>query len=300
MNDRPRRYLPLYEAKMVFQYNHRYGTYEGAKQSQINSGILPKSTAENLADPRFAILPRYWILDEHVHARTVSYEKRWFLGYRRVTNPVTERSTVFAIVPYVGINDKFALLLPQEDDAALSAAVLLSNVNSFVLDYVLRLKISYTNIAFFTLKQLPVIPPRCYSPPLLDFIRPRVLELTYTAWDLQPFARDLGYAGPPFVFDAERRFWLRCELDALYFHLYGISRDDAAYILDSFPIVKRKDEAAYGDYRSQRVILQLYDELAALPTMPVPAPRAADGALEAPDVSAWLSPLQPPPGMAGA
>ncbi|HEX2906023.1 MAG TPA: hypothetical protein VHO69_04140 [Phototrophicaceae bacterium] len=60
----------------------------------------------------------------------------------------------------------------------------------------------------------------------------------------------------------EPRFLLRCELDALYFHLYQISRDDVAYILDTFPIVKRKDEAAHGEYRIKRVILEMYDQMA--------------------------------------
>ena len=91
---------------------------------------------------------------------------------------------------------------------------------------------------------------------------PRVLELTYTAWDLEPFARDLGYDGPPFRWDPERRFLLRCELDAAFFHLYGLERDDVDYIMDTFPIVRRKDEQAHGEYRTKRVILEIYDELA--------------------------------------
>ena len=72
----------------------------------------------------------------------------------------------------------------------------------------------------------------------------RVLELTYTAWDMAPFARDLGDDGPPFRWDEERRFLLRAELDAAFFHLYGIDRDDVDYIMETFPIVKRKDIAA--------------------------------------------------------
>ena len=83
----------------------------------------------------------------------------------------------------------------------------------------------------------------------------------YTAWDLEAFGRDCGYAGPPFRWDEARRFLLRCELDAAFFHLYGITRDDAAYILDTFPIVKRKDLATHGDYRTQRTILEIYDAL---------------------------------------
>jgi hypothetical protein len=109
-----------------------------------------------------------------------------------------------------------------------------------------------------------------------------VIELTYTAWDLEPFARDvLAEVGvskwnewfpanpidedgrpQPFIWDEERRFDLRCDLDALYFHLYEISRDDVEYIMETFPIVKRKDVAAYGRYRTKEVILRKYDELA--------------------------------------
>jgi hypothetical protein len=110
----------------------------------------------------------------------------------------------------------------------------------------------------------PRPPPLHLHPGPHDFIAPRVIELTYTAWDLEPFARDVlaevGVAqwnawfpanpvGPdgtprPFVWDEERRFDLRCDLDALYFHLYEISREDVDYIMETFPIVKRKDEAA--------------------------------------------------------
>ncbi len=119
--------------------------------------------------------------------------------------------------------------------------------------------------------------------------------MTYTAWDLQPFACDLGYDCPPFVWDDERRFLMRCELDALYFHLYGIKRDDVDYIMETFPIVKRKDEAAHGEYRSKRVIMEIYDSMADLPAMLVPAPKEEHGEMAVPDLSRWVSPLEPPP-----
>ena len=97
---------------------------------------------------------------------------------------------------------------------------------------------------------------------LRDWLAPRVLELTYTAWDLEPFARDVGYDGPPFRWDPARRFLLRAELDAAFFHLYGLSRDDTAYVLETFPIVRKNDEKALGEYRTKRVILEIYDAIA--------------------------------------
>ena len=124
-------------------------------------------------------------------------------------------------------------------------------------------------MSFFILKQLPVLLPSQYTATcnwddrvsLSDWILPRALELTYTAWDMEPFAKDCGYNGPPFRWDEERRFLLRCELDAAYFHLYSIERDDVDYIMETFPIVRRKDEKQYGEYRTKRVILEMYDEM---------------------------------------
>jgi hypothetical protein len=135
-------------------------------------------------------------------------------------------------------------------------------MSAFCFDYAARQKVPGTHLSYGILKQLPFLPPEIYAQSLITWLLPRVLELTYTAWDLQPFARDCGYYGSPFRWDEERRFLLRCELDAAYFHLYGIERADVDYIMETFPIVKRKDEAAHGEYRTKRVILEIYNEMA--------------------------------------
>jgi hypothetical protein len=122
----------------------------------------------------------------------------------------------------------------------------------------------------FIVEQLPVLAPVVFATDVLwgpgsklrEWILSRVLELTYTAWDLEPFAHDVGFDGPPFRWDSERRFLLRCELDAAFFHLYGLNREDTAYVMDTFPIVRKHDEKAHGEYRTKRVILELYDALA--------------------------------------
>ena len=122
---------------------------------------------------------------------------------------------------------------------------------------------------------MELLAPCPWSPslPLTDWLRARVLELTYTAWDMAPFAQDLGdvdpgtgAVNPPFIWDDERRSWLRAELDAAFFHLYGIGRDGAAYILDTFPIVRRHDEEQFGEYRTKSRILAIYDAMAAAAT----------------------------------
>ena len=119
-----------------------------------------------------------------------------------------------------------------------------------------------------SVEQLPVIAPADYdrefgATTARDLVRHHVLRLTYTAHDMAPFARDLGYHGPPFIWNQEKRRHLRARLDALYFHLYGLSRNDAAYILDTFPIVRRHDKAAFGTYRTKDMVLAYYNALAA-------------------------------------
>ena len=129
-------------------------------------------------------------------------------------------------------------------------------------------------MSFFIVKQLPVLPPEAFlekpyfdSPTYVELIAPRVLELTYTAHDLEGFARDLGYEGPPFRWDDQRRHQLQCELDALYATMYRLDRSDLEWILDapppssSFPALKRNEIARYGEYRTKRLVLQAFDQL---------------------------------------
>ena len=119
------------------------------------------------------------------------------------------------------------------------------------------------------MRQLPVLPPSIIeiqapwqnATSLRQWIVKRALELIYTAWDLQSLAADTNSNGPPFRWNPARRFLLRCELDAAFFHLYGISRDDVDYIMDTFHIIRGDDEAAFHEYRTKRVILEIYDRM---------------------------------------
>jgi len=263
-------YSPLYEAKMVQQYDHRHGTFEGIPQSSLFKMKAPTNepSLEQLGDPTFQILPRYWVAVEDVeHAIPVEWRHEWFIVFRNVIQPMTNaRCALFTVVPRVGVGNSAPILMP---DTEKPIPFLLGCLDSFVVDYVTRQSMGGSNLNFYIVKQLPVLPPPSDTSPrfrptseiLQDWIAFRVLELTYTARDLQLFAQDCGYDGPPFRWDEERRFLLRCELDAAYFHLYSIARDDVDYIMETFPIVKRKDEAAHGEYRTKRVILEIYDAM---------------------------------------
>ncbi len=151
-------------------------------------------------------------------------------------------------------------------------ACLVANLCAIVLDYAARQKVGGINLTYGYLMQFPVLPPSAYAAAaawsggqsLADWLRPRVLELIYTSWDLQLFARDLGYDGPPFRWDPDRRFHLRCEVDAAFFHLYGISREaDVAYILDTFPIIRGTEQRQCGRFLTKERVIEAYRVLMA-------------------------------------
>jgi hypothetical protein len=207
------------------------------------------------------------------------------LAFRDICRSTDERTAIFTAIPAVAVGHKAPILLSEKFSSLLP--MLQTALSSYIFDYVARQSVGGTSLGFYIVKQLPVLPPEAYTGPcpwdrgctVAGWLLPRTLELTYTAWDLQPFAQDCGYDGPPFRWEEARRFLLRCEIDAAYFHLYGVEQEDVAYILDTFPIVARKENALYGEYRTQRVILEIYDALAA-------AMRTGEP---------YTSPLEPPP-----
>lgn len=290
--------LRHYEAKLMHQFDHRYGRYTFASSKWTTESL----TTEEKQNP-FRIVDTQYCLDESLwddRAGQRGVRSDWIIAFRKITNATNERTAIFSIIPKSITGSQTPVVISSEEAPITSG--LLSNLNSFVFDFAARRKVGATDLNHFIVHQLPVIPPHTYTQLLLDFIVPRVLELTYTAWDLQAFAQDVGYQGAPFVWDEERRFWLRAELDALYFHLYGISRDDVDYIMETFPIVKRKDIKATSDengeggtYRTKDAILEIYDEMANLPTMSVPAPKDQSATIDVPDISQWGTWLNPPP-----
>ena len=169
------------------------------------------------------------------------------------------------VLPRSAIGHKFPLCF-----TSVAPEFLLANLSSFVLDYVARQKFAGTSMAYFVLKQLPILPPTTYNEPTrwlgnvapASWIRARVLELAYTAWDMEAFARDLGDGGAPFRWDQERRAVIRAELDAAFFHLYGLERDEVEHVMDSFAVLRDNEKSELGEFCTRRLILERYDAIA--------------------------------------
>lgn len=253
-------YWAVWEAKLIHQFDHRYATYEGVSPDASRTG-KPREVATEEKEGCWIAQPRFWVIDKEIRR---IFDKRnwantWIGGYRDITNATNERTALAAILPEGGAAQPLNLFLPE---SAAHAALWVAGMNSFVLDYVVRQSIAGVHLNITTCRQLPIIGPATMQPELHEQIMKYVIELTYTSPALTDFASELGYGGPPFPWNEHRRLLLRCELDATYFHLYGIEREDVDYIMESFPIVKRKDEQKHGEYRTKRVILECYDAVA--------------------------------------
>ncbi|MFE0415119.1 Eco57I restriction-modification methylase domain-containing protein [Streptomyces tendae] len=293
------RLLPLYEAKMLHHYDHRFSTYEGATEKHLNKGTLPRFTEEHHQDATAVPMPRYWVPEQDVptgefdkngqevklagvrsRLAAKGWERDWLLGWRDITNKSNERTMICSVAPAYGFGHKFMFALTDQ------AAILASVWSSFVLDYAARQSIGGTSMSYFLVRQLPVPEPRAIERHAI-FIVPRLNELVYTSSDLRGFAYDLGDTGAPFRWDPNRRAIIRAELDAYFFHLYGVSGDDTSYVLDTFNVTRDNDIKAYGAYRTKDLILAEYDRMA-----------AADVSLENPlvDGENYTSTLTPPPG----
>ncbi|SBO43110.1 N-6 DNA methylase [Cyanobium sp. NIES-981] len=259
---------PLYEGKMIHQYDHRWATYE-------QDGSTRDVSESEKVDHDYKGISRHWVdralVEEKLKSKQWNY--KWLIGWRDVTSAHVLRTFIASVVPATAAGNNLPLLLTGKLDDNRLYAALLGNLNSLSLDFVARMKTGGNHLNFYIVKQLPIITPKTYTNSHLGFILSRVLELTYTAHDLKPWAEDLGYDGPPFIFDPERRSLLRAELDAFYAHLYGLNRDELRYILDpadvmgpdypseTFRVLKNNEIRQFGEYRTQRLVLEAWDRL---------------------------------------
>ena len=257
-------YLPLYQGRMISHFDHRANSVRMNPQNTHNPYLSePVSDAQH-TDPGFLPRTQYWVPAIDVEP-WIPRTRGWALGFRDIARPTDVRTMIAAVAPWAGYGNTVPLLIGGD---SVTAACLVANLNAMCVDFVARQKAQGTHLNWYIVEQLPVIARADYDrrfgvQTALDLVRDHVLRMIYTAHDMAPFAHALGYDGPPFIWNAEQRRHLRARLDALYFHLYGLSREDAAYVLDTFPIVRRQDEAAYGSYRTRDLILAYMNALAA-------------------------------------
>ena len=267
-------WVPLYVGRMIHQFDHRAASVEVNEQNLHNPALSGDIGTEQKANPSFLPTPQYWVPADNL---SFPASTDWTIAYRDIARATDIRTMIPAAVPRIGLgNTAPAIFLERELCNPPDRALFLANLGAIAFDFVVRQKAQSTHLNWYTVEQLPVVPPERYEAvrfgpkTAAEIVREAVLELTYTAHDMAPFARDMGHvdeAGevlPPFRWDEDRRLRLRAKLDALYFHLYGITdRDDIRYIYSTFPIVEREEEKAWGRYRSRDLCLAWASALAA-------------------------------------
>lgn len=264
-------YLPLYEAKMMTLYDHRFGSYPPGAIDDTRA--LPRLSLAQYSDPNFEVNSRFFVGKDVLNDHLGDYEKSWFICFRSMSNHSNIRRFISGVVPFTALGNSLILVRPGTAVSGKKLACLIANLGSMVLDAIARWKVSGTNLNLFLVQQFPVLPPDFFSAADESFIASRVLELTYNTHSLKGFASDLGFEGPPFEWNPERRLELRAELDAWFARAYGLSLDELRYILDplevmgkgypseTFRVLRNSEKEEFGEYRTQRLVLEAWDKL---------------------------------------
>jgi hypothetical protein len=256
----------------------------------ISSNVVGRSLQSWLSTsaPRGVEMQRFTPLDRYDLAFINDYGGRWLelagdlidrkkpewlMGIRGITKGTQERTIIGGFFPKSGVGNSAHLWELPSYLSVKQVAALISNMSSIPLDYIARQKVGGTNLNFFYVQQFPFIDPNQYDENELDFICQRVLELVFTSESMRPLATQLGYSGKPFSFAPDRRLHLRSELDAFFARKYGLNRDELRFILDpaavkgetypseTFSVVKRRELAEFGEYRTQRQVLEAFDRM---------------------------------------
>ena len=267
--------VPLYEGKMFWQFDHRFSSLGLFGEDGTGSLFEPKPVILDFKQQAsYRIVPRYWVLGHLVQERwqQKGWEQPWTIAWRDIARSTDERTIIATVLPAAyGVGHTAGLMMPKVEPQ--QAACLLALLNSLVIDYVERIKQSSAHASLFYLKQLPILPPEAFSPEDVEFIASRVAQLTRTADDINAVWLT---EYPTYTFQEPRaRLSIRAQLDAYIAKMYGLTREELAYILDptavmgsdhpsvTFPGLKRKETELYGEYLTQRLVLTAYDAIAA-------------------------------------
>ena len=270
------RYLQLYEAKMFRPYDHRFGSAFDDTSNWTNQGQTAETTLVQHQNPEFRVSPRWWVDKEHVISALSPSRPPALLTFRDITRATDHRTFIATMLPLAAVIHKAPVIRTSTEPHR--ELCLLANLNSIPLDFCTKQKSGGISLTFFIVKQLPVLPPDTYDKPcpwerhttLESWISERVLKLTCTAEDMLPLAEACDFTSGSFQseyggrlnkWDEAERAELRAELDAAFFHLYGIGRDDVEYILSTFKGIHDQRTLLPGHVSVAERIVQKYAEM---------------------------------------
>jgi len=257
--------VPLYEGRMVAAYDHRAKGYRSGRGRKADWVDLAFS------DPSKAIQPQWFVDPDKVPDKVRTRYQQYRIGFCDVASPTNERTLVATIVPPGVLCGHKVPTIGFESGFGWAYAVWLAVANSFTLDFLARKKASLS-MTYTILDSLP-FPRLSADDPRARFLVQRVARLVCTSPEMTNYWKELVAGGwieaqpgdcqVPGELDEQRRAVIESELNAFVGReLFGLTRDELAYVLDTFPIVEKHDRKALGEYRTKRVVLEIYDGIA--------------------------------------
>ena len=261
------KYVPLFEAKMIHQFDHRWARYCKYGGCWRDSQDCERESFDYESDPQF------WVSEKCVSSRLreLKCHRDWIMVWRSISSSAAKRTVIATVLPICAASHSLSVL--SSNLSVQLQSCLLANLNSIVLDYVARQKIGGNNISHVYVKQFPVLHPEFYSEERLKFISSRVLRLIFTSNSMMPFAHDMGFSGDPFLWSLLDREVLRSQIDAFYARAYGLTKDELLFVLDpqslkgsdypseTFSVLKTDEEAKYGEYRTRKLVLREWERM---------------------------------------
>jgi hypothetical protein len=111
--------VPLYEAKMLWHFDHRYGDYADYPEGALTTA-LPEVPIARLQNPCYAIKSRYWVKRKEIEGRLAQvWQRAWLLAFRGIARSTDERSAIFSLLPLSGVGNSAPVALLTVSDASL-------------------------------------------------------------------------------------------------------------------------------------------------------------------------------------
>lgn len=261
-------FLPLYEAKMIQMFDHRAASIIMDEENWVRQGQPDATSLVQHQNPEFSSEPRWWVDKSEVDRSLDKNVRAAYISYKDVTSSTNQRTMIAGFIPHVAVLNSAPLILVEPDAPFKTTCCLLANLNSFAMDFIARQKVGGVHLNYFIVEQFPMFLPDFYKQKcpwdkkqtLKKWISDRVLKLTCTSNDMNPLAEAAGFKPKVHKWDSAERLNLMAELDAAYFLLYGIKRNDVEYILSTFQgLQKESPDLLAGSTTTDR-ILQFYDD----------------------------------------
>jgi len=254
-------YLPLFEAKMVHHFDHRWASFSNTSSTEID---IRDVTEEEKQDYSFVSRPRFWVDQTEVTRRLDSnWDRPWLVGIRGICRNTDERTIISTLLPLTAVGNSMPILLMAPAFRS-KGAFLAANLSSLALDFVARFKVGGINLNFFIAEQLPILEPDAFDAACKwdsqisvgQWLLKRLQTLYCTSLDFRDVASDLFGSQELAGWEPEERVIMRAEVDACFFLLYGFDSADAAYALDSFTTLQQNEISKYGRYLTKELILE--------------------------------------------